>query len=97
MIDLKVQSTGHKVDGATAYHQPGAPIHYVVGTGGADPDAVSYWRNMSEDWVAFRAFEDAREASNWGWSRVFANGTMLGIDFVDAERGAILDVVHITR
>ena len=97
VADLKVKSTGRVVDGVTVYDRPGAPIHYVIGTGGADPDAVSMWRNMTTDWVAFRAFEDAREASNWGWSRVFANASILAIDFVDAERNAVLDSVHVMR
>ena len=81
------------------YDKPGAPIHWVVGSGGADPDPTSAWKPAGDvPWVATQLFDDARESSNWGWVRVEANQSCLHVEFMDAyRRQEGLDPVWITK
>ena len=46
VAELAVASTGVPVaGGGVIYEQPGAPIHWVVGAGGADPNPEASWKN----------------------------------------------------
>lgn len=68
----------------TLYRNPGAPVHWVVGTGGADPDPVSVWAS-TPPWLASRLYNNSvEEATNWGWVRVEANSTCLHAQFMNA-------------
>ena len=51
---------GPSGDTYTVYDRPGAPIHWLVGTGGADPDPIGAWANASStpSWVARRLYDD---------------------------------------
>ena len=83
------------------YKIPGAPIHWVVGSGGADPDTLAQWKNTSTNpipWLATQLYDDPRESTNWGWAQVTANHSCLHVQFNDAyreQRG--LDTVWITK
>ena len=111
-----VTSTGEKVtdpDGTTATVYKAATsnggaggsaagvLHFTVGTGGADPDAITSWGKKTEA-TAYRFCEgdSTCEDSNWGYSRVTANQTTLSVDFVEAVgqgRSAYHDRVRITK
>jgi len=82
---------------ATLYESPGAPIHWVVGSGGADPSTIQ-WKHASEvPWLATQLYDDAREATNWGWAKVEANRTAFEVVFMDSYRKQQLDRVIITK
>ena len=85
--------------GGRVYDRPGAPIHWVVGSGGADPDPTSAWKNKSEvPWLATQLFDDARETTNWGWAKVVANTSCLHVQFMDSyHNNSGLDEVWITK
>ena len=104
VANLSVISRGRPVPTAgghagRVYERPSAPIHWVVGSGGADPDPASAWKPAGEvPWLATQLYDDPRESSNWGWVRVEANATCLHVAFMDAYRRLEeLDPVWITK
>ena len=103
--NLTVVSRGRRVedpfgDFFTVYDRPGAPLHWVVGTGGADPNPVGSWRNETgcPTWVARRLYDDAEdEPNNWGWARVRATKEEMAIAFIDSTRNRTLDRVVLRK
>jgi hypothetical protein len=89
--------------GGTLYEKPGAPIHWVVGSGGADPDPTTAWKNVSStwrnlSWVATQLYDDVREEKNWGWTKVVANASCMNVQFMDSFHDQSgLDEVWITK
>lgn len=74
-------------------------VSQVVGSGGADPDPTSAWKNKSEvEWVATQLYDDPREKTNWGWTKVVANQSCLNVQFMDSfHKLSGLDQVWITK
>lgn len=55
-------------------------------------------KNASEvPWLATQLYDDAREATNWGWAKVEANRTAFEVVFMDSYRKQQLDRVIITK
>jgi hypothetical protein len=99
VANLSVVSRGRLTGLGYVYEKPGAPIHWVVGSGGADPSPESAWKPAREvPWLATQLYDDAREGQNWGWVHVEANSTTLHTVFMDAYRNREgLDPVWITK
>jgi len=101
VANLTVVSRGQPFQGGRLYKNPQAPIHWVIGSGGADPDSLAQWKNTSASpipWLAKQLYDDPRESTNWGWAQVTANHSTLHVQFNDAyrkQRG--LDSVWITK
>ena len=101
VADLTVVSRGRALLGqngsGTLYEAPGAPLHWVIGTAGADPSTTPWKKPGDLPWLATQLYADAREATNWGYAKVTANKTALDVVFVDAYRKQQLDRVVISK
>ena len=101
VADLSVISRGREQSdtngNVTLYEAPAAPIHWVVGSGGADPSTAKWKSPHALPWLATQLYTDAREATNWGYAKVTANKTALNIVFVDAYRNEERDRVLIAK
>ena len=82
-------------DAYTKYASPaGASLHWVVGTGSADPNPGATRRGRGSMKTGAEAGD---ETNNWGWARVRATKEELAVAFMDAVRNRTLDRVVLRR